>query len=147
MTNTDIIPEAVEHLVADYKSQSRLAEESYKKGFHDGTTALSAALTQSRAETAAAYERAAQEVDCGGCNGDCPMPATCCATDAAAIRALATPDQRAALAAIEAAAEARGLRKAAAIKVPLTPGIPADMMQGRRDVRNAILAAIPQGEK
>ena len=44
-----------------------------------------------------------------------------------------------------AAAYEQGMRDASGIVIPLTPRISADMMQGRRDVRNAILAAIPKG--
>ena len=53
MTDIDISPKAVERLADGY---------SRSIGFGTATTlrALSAALTQSRAETAAAYERAAQ---------------------------------------------------------------------------------------
>lgn len=98
--------------------------------------ALSSALTASQAETAAVIERAA---DVAWEYRETSLPPS-------RIRALATTDQSSALAAIEAAAEARGMRKAAAIVIPLTPRISADMMQGRRDVRNAILASIPKGK-
>ena len=49
------------------------------------------------AATAAAYEVAAREVECGCGAGPCQDTANCAAEDAAAIRALATPDQTAAL--------------------------------------------------
>lgn len=49
------------------------------------------------AATAAAYEVAAREVECGCGAGPCQDTANCAAKDAAAIRALATPDQTAAL--------------------------------------------------
>ena len=49
------------------------------------------------AATAAAYEVAAREVECGCGAGPCQDTANCSAEDAAAIRALATPDQTAAL--------------------------------------------------
>jgi hypothetical protein len=47
-----------------------------------------------RAEVAAAVKRAidacADEIDCGGCYGQCQDPANCHAKEASAIRALAT---------------------------------------------------------
>ena len=58
---------------------------------------LEAALTRANAATAAAYEVAAREVECGCGAGPCQDTANCSAEDAAAIRALATPDQTAAL--------------------------------------------------
>ena len=56
-----------------------------------------AALTRANAATAAAYEVAAREVECGCGAGPCQDTTNCSAEDAAAIRALATPDQTAAL--------------------------------------------------
>lgn len=58
---------------------------------------LEAALTRANAATAAAYEVAAHEVECGCGAGPCQDTANCAAKDADAIRALATPDQRSAL--------------------------------------------------
>ena len=58
---------------------------------------LEAALTRANAATAAAYEVAAREVECGCGAGPCQDTANCAAEDAAAIRARATPDQTAAL--------------------------------------------------
>ena len=49
------------------------------------------------AATAAAYEVAAREVECGCGAGPCQDTTNCSAEDAAATRALATPDQTAAL--------------------------------------------------
>lgn len=80
----------------------------------DRIEALELALTQSRAETAAAYERAADV---------CFYPTYKAVTTsdwvsarkAAAIRALATSDQSAALAAMLAEARAQGMREAAEI--------------------------------
>lgn len=153
MTDTDISPEAVERLCSGsgpkYRSIAKVNET---------LRALSAALTQSRAETAAVIERAAQEVDCGGCRGDCPMPATCCARDAASIRAIATPDQSSALAAVEAAAEARGMWKAAEICAEQTSFFasqdyttcqPLSSFSERfayKTCQQAILIAIPHGD-
>ncbi len=81
---------------------------AWAKEQHSTADRYAAELQQARAKTAAAIELAAQEVDCGGCNGDCPMPHTCCSDDAAAIRAIATPDQSASLDAVKAAARAEG---------------------------------------
>lgn len=99
----------------------------WAKWLEDEVDRISASLTQSRAETAAAYERAAQVY----IDGDWDWYSD--ADDA--IRALATPEQSSALAAIEAAAEARGMRKAAVI---------AYQFEGNDKLRCAILAAIPQ---
>ena len=52
---------------------------------------------RANAATAAAYEVAAREVECGCGAGPCQNTANCAEEDAAAIRALATPDQTAAL--------------------------------------------------
>jgi len=54
-------------------------------------------LRAANAATAAAYEVAAREVECGCGAGPCQNTANCAEEDAAAIRALATPDQTAAL--------------------------------------------------
>jgi Protein of unknown function (DUF551) len=86
----DITPEAVERLAHD------CAELGYRSCAAT-LRALSAALTASQSETAAAYEVAAQEVDCGGCNGNCLIQYGCCADDARAIRALTPADSKAAL--------------------------------------------------
>lgn len=66
------------------------------------------AQLKAEAATAAAYEVAAREVECGCGAGPCQDTANCAAKDAAAIRALATPDQTAALDKLIAEAEARG---------------------------------------
>lgn len=103
-------------------------------------------LTQFRAETAAAYERAARicedrndeiwDSDTGDKVG----------LDGAAekIRALATLGQTSALAAIEAAAEARGMRMAA--KIADNWATDEQRRFGNGGPANAILAAIPQGD-
>jgi hypothetical protein len=150
MQMTDIIPEAVAELWEDYLEAARPdggdntgGIELYDiEGMNDAAhsmyealRALSAALERSQAETAAAYEAAAREIDCGGCNGDCPMPHTCCAYDASAIRALTPADIKAALDRMIAAARADGMREAAAIANTLSDFIPA-----------VILAAIPKGK-
>lgn len=78
-------------------------------------SALEAALTRANAATAAAYEVAAREVECGCGAGPCQDTANCAAKDAADIRALATPDQRSALDKLIAEAEARVWERAAII--------------------------------
>lgn len=99
---------------------------------------LEAALTKSRAETAAAYEQIANEV--------------CRWSIAAAeeIRALATPDQTAALSAVMAEAREQGMREAMrkcqkVADEAKSYGIP-QMTMGANTCRDAILAAIPHGE-
>ena len=52
-------------------------------------------IAEKNAATAAAYEVAAREVECGCGAGPCQDAANCAAKDAAAIRALATPDRTA----------------------------------------------------
>ena len=76
---------------------------------------LGAALTRANAAAAAAYEVAAREVECGCGAGPCQDTTNCSAEDASAIRALATPDQTAALDTLIAEAEARVWDKAADI--------------------------------
>jgi hypothetical protein len=96
----------------------------------DRIEALEAALTQSRAETAAAYERAAGVLDDHGdgvvtgalgeqlcCSGHM---CGCHGADVGSylqhlIRALSTPDQSAALDAVRAEARAQGMREAAEV--------------------------------
>ena len=121
MSDIDISPEAVEQLA----HHDDIGGDALR--FAPTLRALSAALTQSRAETAAVIERAAKLFD-DGTNVTCAAIGRC-------IRAIATPDQSSALAAIEAAAEARGMRKAAVI---------AYQFEGNDKLRCAILAAIPQ---
>jgi len=106
MTDIDISSEAVERLDAALASQIGddisviFNHESLFKRSRGMILALSAALTQSRAETAAAYERAANRV------ANCYI-----GTEhiEAAIRALATPDQSLSLAAVVAEAKADAL--------------------------------------
>ena len=172
MTNIDISPEAVERL------KNRLAEFwAYDTGHLFGAAddiidALSAALTQSRAETAAAYERAVEVLDMEAedlksdasrfRSGTDPHHyrmnfASAAIRQAKAIRALAKPDQTAALDEVKAAAREQGMREAAAIaekqkEVFLSPEyagrFPTNSFAERfacTEVSNAILAAIPKG--
>lgn len=99
----------------------------------DRIEALELALTQSRAETAAAYERAAECIECA--------PKRMRLVDIEAIRALATPEQSAALDAIKAETRAQGMREAAEICMSLET-------ESNRPARCAkdILAAIQKGE-
>jgi hypothetical protein len=109
---------------------------------------LEAAIEQSRADTAAAYERAAREVDCNGCSGNCCDPANCRMHDAAAIRACATPDQTAALDAVKAEAWEQGMRDAAEIamaetKLPSQYNIKDQWRENiGKECAKAILAAV-----
>jgi hypothetical protein len=74
----------------------------------DRIEAIELALTQSSAETAAAYERAAERFE------KIRAPLTY-GEISSMIRALATPDQSAALDAVRAEARAQGMREAAEI--------------------------------
>ena len=151
---TDISPEAVERL-AEYCRH-------VPGGVSATLRALSAALTQSRAETAAVIELAATAIanveqftrwKKGKWKG---ATAQGILLDDAqnAIRALATPDQSSALAAIEAAAEARGMRKAITRLADVTREVDGSFRLGKSGFSNpmdaaeyAIIAAIPQGKK
>ena len=135
MTNIDISPEAVEAWTPSINwighdhgdPYMRLAKGGMWVSISD-YNALSAAMTESRAETAAAYEQIANEV---------------CRWSIAAseeIRALAKPDQTAALDRMIADAEARGMRKA----VRAIQSAPFDV-SARQWMIKAILAAIPKG--
>jgi hypothetical protein len=116
---------------------------------------MEAAMTQSRAETAAAYERAATVTEWTAWGERHNL------TEASrrAIRALATPDQSSALAGIEYAAEARGMRKAAEIAETVATHYAeqtykteegrlqhASKVYGAHEIKSMIIAAIPQGE-
>jgi uncharacterized protein YukE len=106
------------------------------------------ALTQSRAETAAAYERAADRADNDAQmyweNGAVSASAAL-VNVAAAIRALATPEQSAALDAVKAEAWAQGMREAAEIADELAEEVSRGHDNGERaSIR--ILAAIQKGE-
>ena len=72
---------------------------SYARGVE--AAALIRALLDERARAqareAAAYEAAANEVDCGGCGGTCADPSNCHSKDAAIIRALTPADAKATL--------------------------------------------------
>ena len=99
-----------------------------------------AALTQSRAETAAAFERAAALADPWLHDTDSASNAR--KYIAKNIRALATPAQSSALAAVIASVHENALRKAAE-----TAYEAAHNTNDISVIRDAILAAIPQGEK
>jgi len=122
---------------------------------------LEAALTRAVAATAAAFEVAAQMVQSTAytSNGDGrslePVSAGLVgmdmhhATIATAIRALATPDQSAALDAVRAEARAQGVREAAQLCQTVADeakgyGIP-QMTMGANTCRDAILAASKKG--
>lgn len=133
---------------------------------------LRAALEQSRAETAAAYERAVEVLDMEAedlksdasrfRSGTDPHHyrmnfASAAIRQAKAIRALAKPDQTAAMDEVKAAAREQGMREAAAIaekqkEIFLSPEyagrFPTNSFAERfacTEVSNAILAAIPKG--
>ena len=99
---------------------------------------LEAALTRANAATAAAYEVAAREVECGCGAGPCQDTANCSAEDAAAIRALATPDQTAALDKLIAEAVEEEVGRVTRIAASLFPG-------GYDRNHAAILAASKKG--
>lgn len=102
---------------------------------------LKAALTQSRAETAAAYERAADQFE------KIRAPLTY-GEIFSMIRALATPYQTAALDAVKAEAREEGMRQAAKICETLgplggvTPNPRAEWKTHADNLAHAILAAI-----
>lgn len=107
MTDIDISPEAVERMACILDGRG---------GFVKGNVvvatlrALSAALTQSRAERAAAYERAAEMIrEYPHFMLMTPDQKKVCVHLAQVIRALATPDQSSALAALIAEAKAEAL--------------------------------------
>ena len=157
MTDIDISPEALARLRTDLRVKAAMinmgesiawgSETALMDAAADCNDALSAALTQSRAETAAVIEQARNAVAsvhewspyiAGSKESKAWITGHIGATKRAdeAIRALTTPDQSSALAAIESAAEARGMRRAAEIEYDNTV----------MDLRSAILAAIPQGD-
>lgn len=122
MTTIDISLKAVEQL-------ARLDEnggtcDTQFIGYAATLRALSTALTQSRAETAAAYEQIANEV----------FRWSIAASEE--IRVLTTTESTAALNMLIAEAEAWGMRRAAVI---------AYQFEGNDKMRRAILAAIPKG--
>jgi replication fork clamp-binding protein CrfC len=157
------VQEAREH-------EFKRAENAFAKGFSAGQQALKdtgklvvidspelaelrEALTQSRAETAAAYERAARVAFTAATGSNA------CADDrkiiSTAIRALATPDQNAALDAVKAEARAQGMREAAEIARCVFDSRPLlgrcfewndGYDDGTRAAKEAILAAIQKGE-
>ncbi len=119
------------------------ADHQYNRRTNDMIARHAAAQAKSRAETAAAYERAAREVDCGGCGGGCYDPVNCAAENAAEIRALATPDQTDALDAVWAEARAHGMREAAMLIVKHEMGTPMHSPpQLLTEAHDRILAAI-----
>ena len=161
MTDIDISPEAVERLACILEWRGGFVKDSTITAT---LRALSAALTQSRAETAAAYERAAEMCIAPEAAhiawymkwGNFPKRSARHEFIAAMIRALTTPEQSSALAAIEAAAEARGMRKAAEIAQlnawchqgvdAYSQGMDAGARHQCKVINDAILAAIPQGD-
>jgi len=173
MTDIDISPESVEQLA----HHDDIGGDALR--FAPTLRALSAALTKAQAETAAAFDRAAVAMGTYHWNryaskedgGTLSSPAVFTSHThqhvERAIRALATIDQSSALAAIEAAAEARGMRKAveivntdiqkvqpemtrraqrlAAAKAPgFQYAIHRADLDARISCRDKILAAIPQ---
>jgi hypothetical protein len=131
-----ITPEAVERIVIkisdDIVEKALIAFDECKAPISDlgdfeaMRCALSAAITASQAETAAAYEAAAKVYIDGG------WPWHSGAYDA--IRALTPADSKAALERMIAEARADGMREAAALCAVV-----------RDTAKNTILAAIPKG--
>ena len=126
----------------------------------DRIEALELALIQSRAETAAAYERAANvDVLHTDEDGNC-ITRKLGFLEKNCIRALATQEQSAALDAVKAEAWAQGMREAAemlrllAEQRPLMQVRPTEIVRGRHEGEQAfasfgyqaILAAIQKGE-
>ena len=100
------------------------------------------AQLKAEAATAAAYEVAAREVECGCGAGPCQDTANCAAKDAAAIRALATPDQTAALDKLIAEVEARAIERVVNIAASNFSG---GFSNNRRVILAAILSASKKG--
>lgn len=165
MTETDISPEAVERLACILEGRGGFVKDSTITAT---LRALSAALTQSRAETAtlrsfiadfaafdfaACYRHPTSSPEDDGDDVTDAEPVWAWQEDA---RALTTPDQASALAAVEAAAEARGMRKASEIAQlnawchqgtdAYSQGMDAGARHQCKVIHDAILAAIPQGE-
>jgi hypothetical protein len=144
----DITPEAVEHLCAIH--------EGYEQhGTVATLRALSAALTASQAETAAAYEVAATYLENPTHQGIRPAWGV-------DIRALTPADSKAALDRMIADAEDRGMRKAAGIadncvsmareSLAKADGIGERIawrsaIARAQIIRNYILVAIPKGSE
>lgn len=128
----------------------RWAKEGVEKQVALGRAdALELALTQSRAETAAAYERAADA--CADYPSVAPYYDEWTRYDEQiehsqkCIRSLATPEQTAALDAVKAEARAQGMREAAEIADELAEEVSRGHDNGERaSIR--ILAAIQKGE-
>lgn len=99
------------------------------------------------AEVAAAYEVAAREVECGCGAGPCQDTANCAAKDAAAIRALATAGQTAALDRLIAEAEARVWERVMQAVDALPEAQSPDVNVGVANAYAAILAASKKGAK
>ena len=116
--------------------------ETHPAGTAARIAELEATLTRANAATAAAYEVAAREVECGCGAGPCQDTANCSAEDAAAIRALATPDQTAALDKLIAEAEARAIERVVNIAASNFSG---GFSNNRRVILAAILAASKKG--
>lgn len=151
MTTTDISPEAVERLACILEGRGGFVKDST---ITVTLRALSAALTQSRASEAAAYEAVAEMIsEYPHFMLMTPDQKKVCVHLAQVIRSLATPDQRAALDRMIAEAEARGMERAAEIaralgmtelETSVTPIGPRT--QAFYAAHDAILAAIPQGD-
>jgi hypothetical protein len=85
---------------------------------------------------AAAYEAAANEVDCGGCSGTCADPSNCHSKDAAIIRALTPADAQAALDRLMREAEERGFwagRSCGGAKAEIDAALAAIRNRGKGD--------------
>jgi hypothetical protein len=97
-------------------------------------------VEQADAREAAAYEAAANEVDCGGCHGTCANPSNCHSKDATIIRALTPADAKAALDRLIREAEERGAQKereriilATSLPEPLREKALAEAVQADRE--------------
>ena len=171
----DISPEAVECLWEDYLTAAtpdgcdntgviELYDiEGMNEAAHsmfEALCALSAALTASQAETAAAYEAAAKALDEVAANWDCGHDIRSCdcamyieqwGFAADECRALTPADSKAALDRMLAEARADGMREAAdklilVGKDEYTNDFNRGFDRGIEWSRNAILAAIPKGQ-
>ena len=145
----DITPEAVERMACILDGRGGFVKDNVVVAT---LRALSAALTASQAETAAAFELAVGAVrqadaDCKGAYGSCEN-----------IRALTPADSKAALDRMLAEARADGMREAvSSARQALVDGAyirrgshqetPASVMfLAERLISNAILATIPKGK-
>jgi len=151
----DIYADRIEQLERERDEWKGAAQSGYdaNMAIREWAQNAEAALIQSRAETAAAYELAADRADNDAQmyweNGAVSASAAL-VNVAAAIRALATPEQSAALDAVKAEAWAQGMREAAEIAISLKKPTKITAAYERagtcEDVAEAILAAIQKGE-